>query len=420
MVGGDVLLAEPLTEGVGHPLGEAPGVDEDQGLPVLRDQGGDAIVELGPLLVGADRAELVLRDEDLEVEVALEADVDDVGKRRARADEEARGDLDRANGRGEADALRTREAILDHEIFEALDAEREVRAALVPGERVDFVEDHRANRGERPAPRRAGEEHVERLGRRHQHVRCLLHRLAPLLLRGVAGADRGANARHRDPPLLGEGGNFESGSLEVLLDVVGERAERRDVDDLGLVLERPGGRGANQPIEAIEERCERLARSCRRGDEGVAPAGDGRPGAELRVRRPREARVEPRLDELVEHRSERYITDGGREDVVRARLLMFSKTREIYLATRKKHDLLFNAYFMRPIAAFVVGIVAPTGVTPNQLTILNLFVFAISAALLIALPKLRRAGWSRSACSSSATSSSAPTGCWRATRRSPR
>jgi hypothetical protein len=65
---------------------------------------------------------------------------------------------------------------------------------------------------------------------------------------------------------------------------------------------------------------------------------------------------------------------------------MFDKTRAIYLATRKKHDLLFNVYFMRPIAAFVVGILGPTSVTPNQLTILNLFLFSIAAALLIALP----------------------------------
>ena len=65
---------------------------------------------------------------------------------------------------------------------------------------------------------------------------------------------------------------------------------------------------------------------------------------------------------------------------------MFKKTREIYLATRKKHDLLFNAYFMRPIAAFVVGVLGPTSVTPNQLTILNLFIFSIAVALFVALP----------------------------------
>ncbi len=65
---------------------------------------------------------------------------------------------------------------------------------------------------------------------------------------------------------------------------------------------------------------------------------------------------------------------------------MFGKAKAIYLATRKKHDLLFNIYFMRPIAAGVVGVLAPTRVTPNQITILNLLIFVVSIALLIALP----------------------------------
>ncbi|HVJ94525.1 MAG TPA: CDP-alcohol phosphatidyltransferase family protein, partial [Labilithrix sp.] len=59
---------------------------------------------------------------------------------------------------------------------------------------------------------------------------------------------------------------------------------------------------------------------------------------------------------------------------------------EIYRATRKKHDLLFNVYLMRPIAAFVVSIVAKTPVTPNQVTLLNLFIFVIAAILFVALP----------------------------------
>lgn len=65
---------------------------------------------------------------------------------------------------------------------------------------------------------------------------------------------------------------------------------------------------------------------------------------------------------------------------------MLGKSKAIYLATRKKHDLLFNIYFMRPIAAGVVGVLAPTRVTPNQITILNLLIFVCSIALLIALP----------------------------------
>jgi phosphatidylglycerophosphate synthase len=59
---------------------------------------------------------------------------------------------------------------------------------------------------------------------------------------------------------------------------------------------------------------------------------------------------------------------------------------EIYRATRKKHDLLFNLYVMRPIAAVVVGLFAKTRITPNQVTILNLFIFVVAIALFVALP----------------------------------
>lgn len=61
---------------------------------------------------------------------------------------------------------------------------------------------------------------------------------------------------------------------------------------------------------------------------------------------------------------------------------MFATTRRIYFATRKKHDQLFNVYFMRPLAAGVVALLAPTRVTPNQLTILNLFIFVVATGLL--------------------------------------
>ena len=66
---------------------------------------------------------------------------------------------------------------------------------------------------------------------------------------------------------------------------------------------------------------------------------------------------------------------------------MFEEARSIYLATRKRHDQVFNHYFMRPLAAGVVAILAPTSVTPNQLTLLNLGIFVISALLLAAFPE---------------------------------
>jgi phosphatidylglycerophosphate synthase len=65
---------------------------------------------------------------------------------------------------------------------------------------------------------------------------------------------------------------------------------------------------------------------------------------------------------------------------------MFVAAARVYRETRKKHDQLFNTYVMRPIAAAVVAVVAPTRVTPNQLTLVNLAIFVAAAALLVACP----------------------------------
>ncbi|MGK4005759.1 CDP-alcohol phosphatidyltransferase family protein [Sorangium sp. So ce1036] len=65
---------------------------------------------------------------------------------------------------------------------------------------------------------------------------------------------------------------------------------------------------------------------------------------------------------------------------------MLGEAKRIYLATRKKHDQLFNTYFMRPLAGGVVALLARTSITPNQVTLLNLAIFVVAAALLIGLP----------------------------------
>jgi phosphatidylglycerophosphate synthase len=65
---------------------------------------------------------------------------------------------------------------------------------------------------------------------------------------------------------------------------------------------------------------------------------------------------------------------------------MVRTAARVYRETRKKHDQVFNTYVMRPVAAVVVAVVAPSNVTPNQLTLLNLALFVVSAALLVGLP----------------------------------
>jgi phosphatidylglycerophosphate synthase len=65
---------------------------------------------------------------------------------------------------------------------------------------------------------------------------------------------------------------------------------------------------------------------------------------------------------------------------------MLKGASAIYFATRKKHDQLWNTYVMRPLAAGAVAILAKTPVTPNQLTLLNLFIFIGAMVVLVAWP----------------------------------
>ena len=66
--------------------------------------------------------------------------------------------------------------------------------------------------------------------------------------------------------------------------------------------------------------------------------------------------------------------------------MLLSTAARIYRETRKKHDQLFNVYIARPLAAGVVAVLAPTGITPNQVTLLNLAFFIVAAGLFVAFP----------------------------------
>ncbi|MCA9589226.1 MAG: CDP-alcohol phosphatidyltransferase family protein [Myxococcales bacterium] len=65
---------------------------------------------------------------------------------------------------------------------------------------------------------------------------------------------------------------------------------------------------------------------------------------------------------------------------------MFGTTKDIYVATRKKHDLLFNTYVMRPLAAVFVALLARTSATPNQVTLFCLVVFVGGVSVLVGVP----------------------------------
>ena len=284
---GDGLLGE-LVQAQGEALGGAAVVDEDDGGAVGPDLLEELGVDRGPdrlarRLPARERVELdagLLRfdhrlhgDVDLQVERLARARVDD----RAGPlgpDEEAPDLLERVLRGRQPDPLHVALGLLG----QPLQRDREVRAALGLRHGVDLVHDHLLGPRE-DLPRLAREHEVERLGRGDEDVGRVAHHVAPVLLRRVARADADLHV----------GADPAQRRAQVLLHVVGERLERRDVDEPGALRAGLG----DEPVERPQEGGERLARPGRSRDQRVRARGDRRPGPRLGRRRLGEGPSEP-------------------------------------------------------------------------------------------------------------------------------
>jgi phosphatidylglycerophosphate synthase len=67
---------------------------------------------------------------------------------------------------------------------------------------------------------------------------------------------------------------------------------------------------------------------------------------------------------------------------------MFGQVAEVYRRTRKPKDILWNRFVARPLAAVLLVPLRATSITPNQITLLTLVVFAAGAVLMALGP-----GW---------------------------
>ncbi len=278
------LAAEPGTEPGRDALGELAGVHEHERRPVRAHELGDPLVDLVPHLVRAHGRERRWGELDAEIDGAQVSRVHRFD-RAPHPGEETRDVLDRLLRRGEANPKER--TARPSQRLEALEREREVGPAFVAAKLVDLVHDHRAHGAEHAAPPVAGEQDVERLGRRHQDVRRPLpHRRAHLRL-GIAGA-------HEDPDVGQariERPDLRERQLEVLLDVRRERAERGDVHDARFVRQ-PRALG-EELVERAQKGGECLARAGRRRDQRVSPGAEVRPPLALRTRGLPQVLLEP-------------------------------------------------------------------------------------------------------------------------------
>ena len=301
----DGVLAEALGQLLRHALGEGARVHEHERRLVRLHELGQPVEDVGPLLLGRHRLEIARRHLDVQLEIALVAAIDDVDGP-AGASEEARDLLDGALRGGEPNANR---APL-HEVVQARQAQGEVAAAAVPGERVDLVDDDRAHAAQVRATALGREEEVERLRGGDEDVGWAAHHALPPRRGRVARANGNGNRRQLVAEFGRDFADLGQRLLEVALDVVAERLQRRDVDDAGGGFERARLGLANELIDADEEGGEGLAGARGRGHEGGFAALDTGPAESLRVRRAFEAALEPGANGGVERGQ--ALRGGGR------------------------------------------------------------------------------------------------------------
>ncbi len=199
---------------------------------------------------------------------------------------------------------------------------------------MDFVDDDRAHVRQHLSPRRGRQQHVQRLGRRDEDVRRALAQCGTFGLRRVAGAHGGADRRHRQAELRERFGDAGERRIEVHVDVVRQRFQRRYVHDERRVGQRAVVRQriAHQIVERAQEGGERLAGAGRCRNERRSAGLDVRPSERLRAGGRGERAPEPRGDSRVEH-VERTGGRAGSCDVHRS-VEMGCKRAEGALANR--------------------------------------------------------------------------------------
>ena len=99
----------------------------------------------------------------------------------------------------------------------------------------------------------------------------------------VARADRSANLGHQQATLAGHLQNFAKRHFEVLLDIVAQRLQWRNVENFGAVLKIARKRLAHQPINASEKRSQGLTGAGGSRNQCSATRQNMRPSLLLRL-----------------------------------------------------------------------------------------------------------------------------------------
>ena len=262
VVGDHQLLTQAFRKLMRDPLYQPPRVHEHQGRAVLHRQPGHGVQRLPPNLVAGDGAQFLLRKLQGQVDFPRMAGVHDgavghaAGADAVAAHQETPDLLD--------GALRGREPDSHHRLLgegaQPFHRQRQVGAAFVVGNGVNFVENEGMHPAEALAPAPGSEQDVERLRRGDEDVGRALGHALPLGSGGVASAHGGADFGQGRALARRQRGYLLQGGCQVLLDVVGEGLQRGDVHHL-----HSFGKPVLEPLthQRVNAAQERRPESCR-------------------------------------------------------------------------------------------------------------------------------------------------------------
>ena len=138
---------------------------------------------------------------------------------------------------------------------------------LIVGDGVNLVDDHSPDMPKVLARFSRRQQDVERLRRSHKNVRRVAQHRGALLGQRVAGAHSGTNLRREIPLSQCKLLNLAKRLVEILLNIVGERLQRRDVHHLRARCEVALDRAAKKLVDTDQKGCQSLAGSGRRRDQ---------------------------------------------------------------------------------------------------------------------------------------------------------
>ena len=261
------------------------------------DQLHQPVVDLLPDLGGHHGFQRRVRYFQHQIARALVAGVDDrdLGRGRAvrrRSDQQVRDRLDWILCRGQPDA----DQVIAAQCGQAFQRQGQMCPALVRRHGVDFIDDHGARGRQHRATGAGAEQDVQRLRCGDEDVRRATAHAFTLAGRRVAGAHPGADLDIGQAALAQRGANAGERFLQVALDVVGQRLQRRDIDHLRGVGEIARQPLADQPVDRRQKRGQRLAGPGRSSDQRMPASLDRRPRLGLRRGRRCKAVGEPRRD----------------------------------------------------------------------------------------------------------------------------